>query len=468
MMTTIETARCLISRENASAVDYVARCMREDRVDELFRFQREEIRRLARRRRARAARSIVLKSKRVARIPRRRTPSSPISQLERWHVACRPRGQVIERDRCLDRAEPGVVALWSREVLRNVLARVSLGLCMRAVRGVGWWLLAALACGAGWFAPAALASGGISWGSPVTVDHVRPYASGFGVSAVSCPSASFCAAIDWGFSAGTGGVAVSDDPSGPESSWTRVFMGPHFDQLSCASQALCVAVARNGDVLSSSDPAGGARTWRIAHVARPSDKASDVGAFDGVSCPAVALCVAVDGAGDVITSSDPTGGAGAWRIDHIAHRGISAVSCASAALCVAVDIDGDVLSSTDPTGGVSAWSAAHVYGGALHSVSCPSVLFCIATGGGDVLTSMDPQGGAGAWQSAHIDNAEASCGHDVTCPAELFDVSCASAQLCISTDDAGQAFGSTDPRGGPSAWKTLASNGGQIQFRAAP
>jgi hypothetical protein len=36
--------------------------------------------------------------------------------------------------------------------------------------------------------------------------------------------------------------------------------------------------------------------------------------LQGVSCPSISLCVAIDQEGDVVTSTDPTGGAATWVI----------------------------------------------------------------------------------------------------------------------------------------------------------
>ena len=120
--------------------------------------------------------------------------------------------------------------------------------------------------------------------------------------------------------------------------------------------------------------------------------------FTGVSCPSVALCVAVDFAGDVATSTDPIAGAGAWNVQRVddftyqcdltspCHASFAGVSCASVSLCVAVDSTGNVFATTDPTGGPSAWTEtgvapatpfpAHaIYAG----VSCASPALCVVT-----------------------------------------------------------------------------------------
>src|SRR4051794_15677692 len=74
------------------------------------------------------------------------------------------------------------------------------------------------------------------------------------------------------------------------------------------------------------------------------------GALLGMSCPSASLCVAVDNAGRIVSSTDPTGGAGAWTLAYaIEAVSLYGVSCPSTSLCVAVASSGDVLTSTDPT-----------------------------------------------------------------------------------------------------------------------
>jgi hypothetical protein len=79
-----------------------------------------------------------------------------------------------------------------------------------------------------------------------------------------------------------------------------------------------------------------------------------------VSCPSVSLCVAVDLAGNVLTSTDPTGGASAWARTLIDRVYLTAISCPSVSLCVAGDELGNIVTSTDPTGGANAWRSAAV------------------------------------------------------------------------------------------------------------
>jgi hypothetical protein len=69
---------------------------------------------------------------------------------------------------------------------------------------------------------------------------------------------------------------------------------------------------------------------------------------DGVSCPSSGLCVAVDEWGDVVTSTNPTGGASAWTVTHVdGSNFLSGVSCPSSGLCVTVDEIGDVVTGAN-------------------------------------------------------------------------------------------------------------------------
>ena len=185
-------------------------------------------------------------------------------------------------------------------------------------------------------------------------------------------------------------------------------------------------------------PAEGAAAWGKTSVANT---------FTGVSCPSTELCVAVGG-GDITTSTDPTGGAGAWTVakvvadssEYLGGSELVGVSCASASLCFATEAGGEILTSTDPTGGASAWQ---VWTGVpFGDLSCPSVRMCVAlTGEGDVVTSTDPTGGAGAWTVTKVDSHS------------LEDVSCSSETLCVATDSYGDVLTSTDPTGGTGAGK---------------
>jgi hypothetical protein len=147
---------------------------------------------------------------------------------------------------------------------------------------------------------------------------------------------------------------------------------------------LCVAVDTKGNALTSTDPTGGTRSWKITHV-------DDAVLWD-VSCPSGKLCVAVDDGGNVLSSAVPSGGAGAWKSTHVVGAShLMQVSCPSTSLCVAADRSGNVVASTDP--GVGAWAVTSVDpADQLWALSCPSNALCVA---GDVQGRLLEGRGAG-------------------------------------------------------------------------
>ena len=223
--------------------------------------------------------------------------------------------------------------------------------------------------------------------------------------------------------------------------------GVSLTGVSCPSLSLCVAVDDAGDVVTSTTPTSGAR-WTVAHVDRGHGRRPTL---NGVSCPSVSLCVAVDDAGDVVTSTAPTAGEGDWKIAPVDldHGSLDGVSCPSVSLCVAVDDAGDVLTSTDPTGGPSYWSRTHVEDPSgsdaqLDGVACPSVSLCVAVSfQRQVVTSTNPTGGAAAWSVTPVPGGDG---------LPLNSVSCSSPSLCVATGQDGGLAITTNPTGGGRAW----------------
>jgi len=244
--------------------------------------------------------------------------------------------------------------------------------------------------------------------------------------------------------AGESGVVTSTRPTGGPRAWKFAAGGhPYFflEGVSCPSVSFCVAVDFVGNVETSSRSAGGSSAWTKNAV----DGTNPLAA---VSCPTAGLCV---GVGDPIatndpndgsflaSSEDPTGGVGAWRVaDGV---GAVSVSCPSVSLCVGGDAAGDIVSTTDPTGGARAWRVVNVLA---RQTSCDPYNGCytVAAGAFFVVSSTNPTGDARAWRRARVD-AEAN---------NLRAVSCPSASLCVAVDDHGNAVTSTNPTGGPQAW----------------
>lgn len=299
--------------------------------------------------------------------------------------------------------------------------------------------------------------------------------------AVSCPSVSLCVAVD-----DSGNVVTSTDPTGGAATWraARIDNGLPLSGVSCGSADLCVVHDQSDNLLASTAPTSSAQAWKKIEL---EDGPS------ALSCPSVSLCVGVNDS-DVLTSTNPAGGAAAWTSTRLpGHHSLLTVSCASTQLCVAPDIDvmltGAVLTSTDPTAGAGAWTrtavgpraawvtvscvsgagtlcmALDALGlaatttspsaaagtwtaasggphGRLRRVVCPSVTLCVAELDDEIWTTTTPTHSTGSWHAITLDR-----GGD-----GLVDLSCPSAALCVAIDANGSAFTSTDPTGDTSAW----------------
>jgi hypothetical protein len=281
---------------------------------------------------------------------------------------------------------------------------------------------------------------------------------------LSCPSASLCVG------AGSSWVSASTEPAGGAATWKEQtgwvvspglnpeaeYFGPS-GAVSCASESLCVA---DGDsfndfntLLTSTVPAGGPAQWYEAHVQGSGNKVSPPYQEDpilGVSCASTALCVAVDAAGNMLTSTDPMSTESTWNISPVDTHPLEGISCPSEGLCTAVDDAGNVVSSTNPTGGSAAWTMSSIdssYG--LTAISCATTSLCVAVDDeGNVLTSTDPTGGVGAWSVSDVDSS-------TSMSRGLTAVSCPSEDLCVAVDNAGYAvigtaYPSTGTGGGES------------------
>ena len=203
--------------------------------------------------------------------------------------------------------------------------------------------------------------------------------------------------------------------------------GSSIDGVSCVSGTLCLGVDEHGSLLSSTDPTGDAGAWTVASI-------DGAHALHAVSCVSMSLCFADDGQGDVLSSTNPTAGAGAWSVNDVAEgASLGELSCVPG-LCVVED-EGGILASSDPTGGAGAWVKAD---GVEHGrLSCASAALCVAIPSGTNVgpwTSTDPTGGSAAW----VQEAGPEDG------AFLGSVSCASTSLCVIGDRTGNIAISTE------------------------
>jgi hypothetical protein len=271
-----------------------------------------------------------------------------------------------------------------------------------------------------------------------TVHHV---AGNDDLEGLSCPSAHLCVATD-----STGDVLSSTNPSGGASAWVshHVDQGADIHAVSCPSVELCVAVDNAGNVVTSTNPADPQATWTTTNV-------DGSATLVGISCPSIALCVAVDDqGGNAILSTNPTGGSGAWTTLNLTAgpTGIrlEAVSCPTTSLCVIVTQSNAVITSTNPTGGPSQWGYTYLsditqtQDLTAPNVVCPTISLCVVGGGALTYVSRAPAGGPVAWHRVRVPDAAGGIS------------ACAGTALCLETDHFGNVAASMHPAGGSGSW----------------
>jgi hypothetical protein len=226
-----------------------------------------------------------------------------------------------------------------------------------------------------------------------------------------------------------------------------------LNSVSCPSTSLCVAVDEAGHVLTSTNPAGGAGAWSAPVSIDPGK------ALDQVSCPSMSLCVAVDDDGSALVSTNPTGGAAAWKVTKIdpnaeqplGGNSAAVVSCPTTSFCVVVDTYNDIITTNEPTGGASAWTLSGSSYRVITNwgvVACPSTSLCITTdgsfeSGNYFYGSTEPAGGFNTWKITGTDTNYSPGG------AESGGAACPSTELCVMGDNTGHVLTTTKPAEGP-------------------
>ena len=251
----------------------------------------------------------------------------------------------------------------------------------------------------------------------------------------------------------TGSLEVSIDGGATWTAETVAAAAGTLDSYSCPADTLCVAGSSLGDVVHSANASNtGSATWSSPVV----DVAGGISPVDisPQSCSSSSLCVGSDGAGRILTTTNPADPSswGATMADP--GNSINALACPSASLCVAIDSAGNVLQSTNPSGGGSTWSSpASIDNENLYLLQCPSSSLCVAYGNNgvtnDVLISTNPAGGASTWSK-----------HSFVKSERLDNLQCPSTSLCVATDDnvPANVIESTNPTAGAGAtWSAPAT-----------
>jgi hypothetical protein len=141
-------------------------------------------------------------------------------------------------------------------------------------------------------------------------------------------SATFCVSVSGGVSQWDGEQWTQPNPYSGTSNFTGV---------SCPSTSFCAAVDLTGQVLQWNG-----QTWSAgATIAPASAGAAESPGLTGVSCPTATYCAAVDSTGGVEQWSN-----GTWtRSDIDGGRKLTGIACPTPSFCVAVDEAGNVVVS---------------------------------------------------------------------------------------------------------------------------
>jgi hypothetical protein len=277
-------------------------------------------------------------------------------------------------------------------------------------------LVAQWACGA----PASTAAAaGNAWKTPTVIDHAKP-APAF--SSVSCPTTSFCAAVDAKGNAtlyqGGQWSALKTIDANPASNFNDT-MGT----ISCASASFCVA----GDDLDDVYTYNGS-SWSAVDQLNPSST-SDSPSFV-VSCPTTSFCLAVDGGLNAFTYNGSTWSAGqVVDPNSLEGIGIVQVSCASATFCVLAF--GQKTATYDGSGwapAVSIGTPSGLQSGQTPSIdglSCPTTTFCAGVGATSNNQAYVDTFNGTSWSTGLIKKAPSG-------PQSFATVSCPTASFCMA------------------------------------
>jgi hypothetical protein len=304
-----------------------------------------------------------------------------------------------------------------------------------------------------------------------SVPAVPPGAVASYFQAVSCPALGSCMAVGYYLSPGGAPQALAESYS--SGSWQLLAVplpstaGSYLQGVSCPTAGSCVAVGYDlgaGGAPQLLVETYSASLWSLA--AAPLPVGAQASYLSGVSCPAVARCVAVgwySSAGRAQTLVEALSG-GAWFVTASADEGnganaLEAVSCPPAGACTAVgyySVNGNdhPLAETVVAPGAGATLGSLPAGvGVLAGVSCPSAATCVAVGNrtnGLAHQSLVAAGAGGAWSVLRSYDSSGVANNTlaaVSCPTSSFCVAVGSYQsgsATLALAEQGQA-GSSQP-----------------------
>jgi hypothetical protein len=281
----------------------------------------------------------------------------------------------------------------------------------------------------------------VGWMAPRLVDHRAPLSTPSILRSVACPTATRCLSV------GANGTVVTTTTGASHRFVSGVNGGAGLEGISCPSASLCV-IQETGRLLTSTDPTAAKPTWKAVSAPQlPIDQ------FAGIACASDRLCIAWSDSTTLDVSTNPTGGASAWK--QVKLKGalnaieVSAVACVpQTTRCVAA-VGNGFATSTNAGGGASAWTVTNQSGfAAPEDLTCPSVTLCVGITLDDVEASTNPSQGAASWSSGAL---------PTTSPSYNVAIACPSAAACVIARGDGSIASSTDPAAGAAGYTLSAS-----------
>jgi Zn-dependent metalloprotease len=205
------------------------------------------------------------------------------------------------------------------------------------------------------------------------------FSPGFGVVAITCPSASFC--VDG--QEGGGFIRYSTKPA--STSWTSLSIGSGaMNGVYCLSSSFCAVVDSSGNVHVANTEAHikEASGWKSTNV-------DGTTALRGIACTSTSFCVAIDGTGNVLDLTLNSSGEATVSTNHIdGTNSLTAITCTTGFTCVTVDSVGNVFVSSN---GGETWINNHTLGTDLSSVACSSSTLCVTADTTGNVTAFDAE-----------------------------------------------------------------------------
>lgn len=238
----------------------------------------------------------------------------------------------------------------------------------------------------------------------------------FGIpGSLSCPTTSFCMAIDpFGHVVSYNGASWTAPARViPESRVTPAF--PQSAQVACATSTFCVATLSHRNYYRGLPDGSFAVVWNGTTWSAP--VRMDGAAISALACPTETECFAADQAGQVVGFDGTT-----WfaPIPLTSHGNVISLSCVDASFCMALGKRSYLGSFSFVFDGMS-WAEVHGQPGGRRpvDVSCTSATFCLAVGNSEFSV---------------YDGASWSAAHGMTVPrADLEAVACVAPATCVAT-----------------------------------